>query len=79
MLFDTIFYRFLTSIPNIRLVVEKTLMNRIIYLSLNYEIQKIEILKEILEKLNKNPMKKFSTQSFLNQMVLNIQFQLDKH
>lgn len=54
-------------------------MNRIIYLSLNYEIQKIEILKEILEKLNKNPLKKFSTQSFLNEMVLNIQFQLDRH
>ncbi|WP_157861267.1 MULTISPECIES: complement regulator-acquiring protein [Borreliella] len=28
-------------------------MNRIIYLSLNYEIQKIEILKEMLEKLKK--------------------------
>lgn len=51
-------------------------MNRIIYLSLNYEIQKIEILKEILEKLNKNPLKKFSTPSFLHQMVLDIQFQL---
>lgn len=44
-------------------------MNRIIYLSLNYEIQKIEILKEMLEKLNKNSLKKFSTQSFLHQMV----------
>lgn len=54
-------------------------MNRIIYLSLNYEIQKIKILKEMLEKLNKNPLKKFSTQSFLHQMVLDIQFQLDKH
>ncbi|WP_411762997.1 complement regulator-acquiring protein [Borreliella bavariensis] len=41
-------------------------MNRIIYLSLNYEIQKIEILKEMLEKLNKNLLKKFSTQSFLH-------------
>lgn len=51
-------------------------MNRIIYLSLNYEIQKIEILKEILEKLNKNPLKKFSTPSFLHQMVLDIQLQL---
>ncbi|WP_373538308.1 hypothetical protein [Borreliella afzelii] len=28
-------------------------MNRIIYLSLNYEIQKIEILKEMLEKFKK--------------------------
>ncbi|MBB6043784.1 hypothetical protein HNP68_001408, partial [Borrelia yangtzensis] len=54
-------------------------MNRIIYLSLNYEIQKIKILKEMLKKLNKNPLKKFSTQSFLHQMVLDIQFQLDKH
>ncbi|WP_420740407.1 complement regulator-acquiring protein (plasmid) [Borreliella yangtzensis] len=58
---------------------KKTLMNRIIYLSLNYEIQKIKILKEMLKKLNKNPLKKFSTQSFLHQMVLDIQFQLDKH
>lgn len=54
-------------------------MNRIIYLSLNYEIQKIEVLKEMLGKLNKNPLKKFSTQSFFHQMVLNIQSQLDKH
>ncbi len=33
----------------------------------------------MLEKLNKNPLKKFSTQIFLHQMVLDIQFQLDKH
>ncbi|WP_215539868.1 complement regulator-acquiring protein [Borreliella bavariensis] len=39
-------------------------MNRIIYLSLNYEIQKIEILKEMLEKLNKNPLKKIFNSKF---------------
>lgn len=33
----------------------------------------------MIEKLNKNPLKKFSTQSFLHQMLLDIQFQLDKH
>ncbi|WP_369122457.1 hypothetical protein [Borreliella garinii] len=39
----------------------------------------MEIFKEMLEKLNKNPLKKFSTQIFLHQMVLDIQFQLDRH
>ncbi|KEO61889.1 complement regulator-acquiring protein [Borreliella garinii] len=36
-------------------------MNRIIYLSLNYKIQKIEILKEMLEKLKKSSEKIFNS------------------
>ncbi|WKC75745.1 complement regulator-acquiring protein [Borreliella valaisiana] len=61
------------------LILEDTQMQikRIIYSSLNYEIQKIETLKEILEKLKKNSQYQRIVGSFIHNISWSIQFKID--
>ncbi|MBB6043293.1 complement regulator-acquiring protein (plasmid) [Borreliella yangtzensis] len=52
-------------------------IKKIIYSSLNYETQKIEILKEILEKLKTNPQHKKIVETFIYHLSWPIQFKID--
>ncbi|ACN53294.1 complement regulator-acquiring protein (plasmid) [Borreliella spielmanii] len=63
------------------LIVEEnqTEIKRIIYSSLNYETQKINTLKEILEKLKKNNQYHTIVGSFINHISWRIQFRLSEH
>ncbi|WP_420740392.1 complement regulator-acquiring protein (plasmid) [Borreliella yangtzensis] len=51
-------------------------LKRIIYSSLNYNTQKIETLKEILEKLNKNPQHQNIVDKFIHKISWGIQYLL---
>lgn len=56
---------------------EEIEIKRILYSSLNYEKQKIETLKEILEKLNANPKHKQTAKHFIYQISPAIQYKLN--
>ncbi|WP_420025303.1 complement regulator-acquiring protein (plasmid) [Borreliella yangtzensis] len=49
-------------------------LKRIIYSSLNYNAQKIETLKKILEKLNKNPQHQNIVDKFIHKISWDIQY-----
>ncbi|WP_215536305.1 complement regulator-acquiring protein [Borreliella bavariensis] len=52
-------------------------IKRIIYSSLNYEIEKIKTLKEILNKLYQNHKYRTTARNFILNISINIQFQLE--
>ncbi|WP_031538594.1 complement regulator-acquiring protein [Borreliella garinii] len=52
-------------------------IKRIIYSSLNYEIEKINTLKEILDKLYKNHKYKTTARNFILNISIKIQFQIE--
>ncbi len=54
-------------------------IKRIIYSSLNYERQKINTLKEILEKLKQNPKNTNILGKFINHISWFIQYQINEH
>ncbi|WP_210382624.1 complement regulator-acquiring protein [Borreliella garinii] len=54
-------------------------IKRIIYSSLNYEKQKINILKEILEKLKQNPKNTNILGTFMQHISWFIQYQINEH
>ncbi|AAT93826.1 conserved hypothetical protein (plasmid) [Borreliella bavariensis PBi] len=56
---------------------EKMQMKKIIYSSLNYETEKIKILQEILEKLDKNLQHKKIAKNFIYDIPIIIQSRLD--
>ncbi|WNY65493.1 complement regulator-acquiring protein [Borreliella carolinensis] len=58
---------------------EKLQIEQIIYSSLNYEKEKIDKLKEILEKLKGEPDCENAVRSLLYRKALGIQQQIDKH
>ncbi|WP_210381218.1 complement regulator-acquiring protein, partial [Borreliella valaisiana] len=54
-------------------------IKRIIYSSLNYEKQKIDTLKEILEKLKQNPKNTNILGKFMQHISWFIQYQINEH